>query len=353
MDAKDPNQRPRPLAMARGKSPWGDGSGERDEDKAKPAEAAAAADELEPKNPWLGQDEDPRPRRSASIEDILRQRPGGAGRFKASWISFLLAGLVAAWIAASSVHVLERDERALVLTMGRYSHTIGPGLSLTLPWPLQSVIRRNVGADQLTVVPDKDGETLMPTRDGELIDLGFRVRWRISDLKAFAFNFPEGEAAIRRLADAQVRAAVAELPFKATYDGAMRGQLQLRAAQRMQRVLDAWGAGVTVVSIELVRVAPPARLTETFQKIDKAREEARRNRENDEAWRQQELGNARREAAEFESVYAQYQVAPAITRTRIYYETMERILRANPVIVGATAPLNAPPSSPKADGKQP
>lgn len=351
MDAKDPNQRPRPLAMARGKSPWGDGSGERDEDKAKPAEAAAAADELEPKNPWLGQDEDPRPRRSASIEDILRQRPGGAGRFKASWISLLLAGLVAAWIAASSVHVLERDERALVLTMGRYSHTIGPGLSLTLPWPLQSVIRRNVGADQLTVVPDKDGETLMPTRDGELIDIGFRVRWQVTDLKAFAFNLPEGEAAIRRLADAQVRAAVAELPFSATFDGDRRGQLQLSAAQRTQRVLDAWHAGVKVVSIELVRVAPPAQLADAFQKITKAREEARRQHDNDEAWRQQELGNARSEAAEFEEVYAQYKIAPAVTRTRMYYETIEKILRANPVVVGGTAPVNAPPPTSKPAGQ--
>lgn len=337
--------------MARGSSPWGEGGGERDEDKAKLAEAAASADEPSPKNPWLEQEEDPRPRRSASIEDILRQRPGGAGRFKASWIGLLLAGMIAAWVASTSFHALERDERALVLTLGRYSSTIGPGLNLTLPWPLQSVIRRNLGTDTQTVVPEKDGETLMPTRDGELIDVSFKVRWRIADLKAFAFNLPEGEAAIRRLADAQVRAAVAELPFKATYQGDMRGQLQLRAAQRLQRVLDAWGGGVTVVSIELVRVAPPARLADTFQKIDKAREEARRNRENDEAWRQQELGSARREAAEFESVYAQYQVAPAITRSRIYYETMERILRANPVTVGGTAPLNAPPPARKAEGQ--
>jgi membrane protease subunit HflK len=351
MDAKDPNQRPRPLAMARGNSPWGEGGGEPDKDKAKPAEVAAPVDELEPKNPWLGQEEDPRPRRSASIEDILRQRPGGTGRLKANWIILLLASLFAVWIAATSVHALERDEQALVLTLGRYSGTIGPGVNLTLPWPLQSVIRGKVGTDTLTVLPEKDGETLMPTRDGELIDISFRVRWRITDLKTFTFNLPEGEAAIRRLADAQVRAAVAELPFKATYDGDLRGQLQLRAAQRVQRVLDAWGAGVQVVSIELVRVAPPARLAETFQKIEKAREEARRNRENDEAWRQQELGNARREAAEFESVYAQYQVAPAITRSRIYYETMERILRANPVIVGGTMPQNAPPPTRKAEGQ--
>lgn len=335
------------MPMARGKSPWTGGAGE-PEDPEKKAEPAAKVDELEPRNPWLNQDEDPRPRRSASIEDIFRQRPGAGQTIKGGWPAILLAGLLGAWIFASSLHMLERDERGLVLTMGRYSQTIGPGLNLTLPWPFQSVLRRKVGADELTQVPEKDGETLMPTRDGELIDVAFRVRWRIADYKSFAFNLPEGEAALRRLADAQVRAAVAELPFGAVYGGDKRGQLQLRAAQRMQRVLDGWRAGIKVENVELVRVGPPARLAETFQKITKAREDARSQRENDEAWRQQQLDNARREAAEFERVYAQYKAAPSVTRQKMYYETMERILRNNIVVVGGTGPVNAPPPLPEA-----
>lgn len=350
MDGHDENRRPEPLRMTTGKNPWGPGEGEEAGDDAPPAETAAQAGGLEPRNPWLSQEPDPRPRRSANIDDIFRPR-GGAG-LRPRWLGVIFGGVLAAWLAASSVHVLERGEQALVMTMGRNTAVIGAGLHLTLPWPLQSLIRRDLGTEVLTQVPEKDGETLMPTRDGELIDVGFQVRWQVTDLKAFAFNLPEGEAAIRRLADAQVRAAVAELPFAATYDGDRRGQLQLSAAQRTQRVLDAWHAGVKVVSIELVRVAPPAQLAETFQKITKARDEARRQHDNDEAWRQQELGNARSEAAEFEEVYTQYKIAPAVTRTRMYYETIERILRANPVTIGGTVPVNAPPPSPKPAGQQ-
>lgn len=351
MDANDHNRRPEPLRMTSGKSPWGPGEGDNPGEDAAPVDSTAQAGGPQPHNPWLNQEPDPRPRRSANIDDIFRHGTGGGANLRPRWIGAIVGGILAAWIAASSVHLLERDEQALVMTLGRNTAVIGAGLHLTLPWPLQTLIRRDLGTDTLTVVPEKDGETLMPTRDGELIDVGFRVRWQVTDLKAFAFNLPEGEAAIRRLADAQVRAAVAELPFAATYDGDKRGQLQLAAAQRMQKVLDTWHAGVKVVNIELVRVAPPARLADTFQKITKAREEARKRHDSDEAWRQQELGNARSEAAEFEEVYAQYKIAPAVTRTRMYYETIERILRANPVTVGGAAPVNAPPPSAKPEGQ--
>lgn len=345
MDPHAPNQRPVPHAMARGSSPWGDGGtggGEPEDERAAAPDRAGAADG-DPPNPWLDQPADDRPRRSARIDDILRPRPGGGAALRTGWISLGIAALATAWLALTSVHMLQPSEKALVLTLGRHTGTLGPGLNLTLPWPLQRVIRGTVGTDRLTVVPDTDGEVLMPTRDGELIDVAFRVRWQVTDLRRFAFTLPDGEAAVRRLADAQVRAAVAELPFSATYDGDMRGQLQLRAAQRTQRVLDAWQAGVRIGDIELVRVAPPARLAGVFEKIGKARDDARRNRENDTAWREQELANARREAADFDRVYAQYQIAPDVTRTRIYYETLERILRANPVIVGAAGAPGAAP----------
>ena len=351
MDANDHNRRPAALRMTSGKNPWEPGDAEKTGEDITPVDAAVQAGGLEPRNPWLNQEPDPHPRRSANIDDIFRQRSGGGAGLRPRWIGVIVGAILAAWIAASSVHLLERNEQALVMTMGRNTAVIGAGLHFTLPWPLQTLIRRDLGTDVLTQVPDKDGETLMPTRDGELIDVGFQVRWQVTDLKAFAFNLPEGEAAIRRLTDAQVRAAVAELPFAATFYGDRRGQLQLSAAQRTQRVLDTWHAGVKVVSIELVRVAPPAKLADAFQKITKAREEARRQHDNDEAWRQQELGNARSEAAEFEEVYAQYKIAPAVTRTRMYYETIERILRANPVTVGGTAPVNAPPPTSKPAGQ--
>ena len=39
------------------------------------------------------------------------------------------------------------------------------------------------------------------------------------------------------------------------------------------------------------------------------------------------VARAQGDAAAFDKVYAQYKLAPEVTRRRMYYETMERVLR--------------------------
>ncbi len=343
-----------PLAMAKNDNPWGQGgggdssTGTSDAGSSEPAAEPkpAPAGEEDPRNPWLTPDADPAPRRSASIEDIFRNRrgggsPGGGILPEGSsaglrWLPWLIAGAFAAWLASTSVHVLAQDERALVTTMGRYTDTIGPGMHVTLPWPLQSVLRQQTGLEATTLLPEKEAETLMLTSDGELIDVSFQVRWRISDLRQFTFNLPDGEAAIRRLADAEMRAGVAEMSFDALWTGKRQADLQQRVLGRVQRVLDAWHAGVTITAIEVLRAGPPGRLTETFQKIGTAKEKASKNRERAAQWRDQVIKDAGSEAADFDQAYATYKIAPQVTRRKMYYEMMERVLRNNPVVVGGT-----------------
>ena len=358
--------------MAKHDNPWGPGGGgsgsggtETGAGEPGPSEPAGdaeppLADEPGPRNPWLTPEAEPAPRRSASIEDIFRSRRGGGApggglpgggilpdgsSAGLRWLPWLVAGAFAAWLASTSVHILAQDERALVTTLGRYTETIGPGLHGTLPWPLQSVLRQQTGLEATTLLPEKEAETLMPTSDGELIDVSFQVRWRISDLKQFTFNLPDGEAAIRRLADAEMRAGVAEMPFDALWGGTKQADLQQRVLGRVQKVLDAWHSGVTLSAIEVLRAGPPGRLAETFQKIGTAKEEASKNRERALQWRDQVIKDAGSEAGDFEQAYATYKIAPAVTRRKMYYEMMERVLRNNPVVVGGTGmPATAPPA---------
>ena len=347
-------------AMSKSNGPWG--SGERGSDPAgdagsdtPPPEAPAgdAPDASRARNPWLSPDEvsTPAPRRSANIEQIFRnlgnggnpQHRGAALR----WLPWAGLVLLGAWLVSTSVHVIKQDERALVITMGRYTQTLGPGLHLTLPWPGQTVLRREVGKEVTTSLPDKDGETLMLTRDGALIDLTFQLRWQVTDLRQFSFALADPEAAIRRLADAEMRAAVAELPLEDILSGKRQAELQQRVMGRVQAVLNAWHAGVSVTGVEVLRHAPPAQLAATFQKIATARADADKLREQTLSWRGQQLANANVEARDFGELYAKYQLAPEITRTKMYYEMMDRVQRNNMVVLGGTeAPAQAPPPAP-------
>lgn len=301
---------------------------------------AAPSDPGSSHNPWLSPREDGGQRRSPRMEDILRQRrasPNSPFRLNSNalWL-WGAVGVFAVWLLSSSIHMLAPNERGIVTTLGRYQETIGPGLSLTLPWPVQHVVTREVGREKELLLPEKEAETLMLTRDGELIDVRTLVRWKISDLKAFSYALPDSEAALRRLADSAMRAAVAELTFDELRGGKRQAELQQRVTGRLQRVLDAWGAGISVNGVDLTAANPPAKLGETFKKIDKASDDARKNHDTALAYARRIRDEGDLEAAAFDKAYELYRISPGVTRERLYYQTIERVLRNNPVVIGGT-----------------
>lgn len=316
-----------------------------------PAAKPAPARERGPApNPWLQPDRELEQRRSARMEDILRaRRPQGRGplgRGSGMWL-WATIGVVTAGLLSTTIHVLQPDQSGIVTTFGRYAGTIGPGLNFTMPWPVQRVVAQQAGKELTLALPDKDTETLMLTGDGQLIDVRAQVRWKVSDPKAYTFAAQDSEAMLRRLFDSAVRAGVAEQSFDTLRAGEGRGPLQQRIAARMQRVLDGWRAGVTLTGVELTATNPPTQLGETFRKIAKAEEDKRKNHEDAEAYARRIRSTAETEVANFDKAYQLYRIAPGVTRERIYYETVEQVLRNNPVTIGGTGPaaLPAPPEA--------
>lgn len=351
MDKAGDNERLQGVAMAAPKSPWGDGGDTAEagapnqaEDGLEPAEAPVR-ESSRPLNPWLPTAEDEAKRRSAQLDDILKQRKRlkGGGSPGRNMIPFVLAGLVALWAGGTSVHMLGKGEQGLVTTFGRYDRTIGPGMTMTMPWPVQAVTVRETGTAQETIVSAPSGENLMITRDRQLVNLTAKLRWKITDLSRFAYNSDDTPALIARLADAQVRAAVAEQTFDDLIEGQRRPELQQLVAARTQAALDALKLGVRIEGAEVLNANPPERLADAFRKVNEARKGARDAVANASTEAQKIMAVANDEAERFESVYAQYQAAPEITRKRAYYQTMERILSENNVVIagsGATVSVN-------------
>lgn len=310
--------------------------------------ADAAVPGEKPRNPWASGTEEPAQRRSANIDDIFRSRGGGGsgparGVPKPAWLGLAALGVVSAWLLSTSVHVLAKGERAAVSTFGRHAGTLAPGLNFTLPWPIQQVVRRDIGTEMITLLPAKEAETLMLTRDGEVIDVRLQVSWRVNDLRAFGNAFPDGEAALRRLADAAIRGAVAEAGFDDIRGGKRTADLQQRAQQRLQSLLDAMKAGITVSAMTVTQARPPAKLAETFKTLETVSSDAAKNREAANSWANNIRYSAQVEARAFDRAYANYRLAPGVWRTRMYHETMDKVLNANTVVVGGqTAPAAAP-----------
>jgi len=81
---------------------------------------------------------------------------------------------------------------------------------------------------------------------------------------------------------------------------------------------------------------PPQAVNAAFLQVSAAQQQAQSFMNDARAYALQITAKAQGDAAAFEKVYAEYRTAPEVTRRRMYYETMERILqRVDTTIVEA------------------
>jgi len=211
-----------------GKSPWGKKGGEKGGKKGSSGGSGGG-----PRNPWLsggggsgggsnGSGDSDGPRKSASIEDIFRNRgPEGPRRggpnFRLperpdgkSWLPLVLLAIVGAWIFMSAVHIVGAKEEGVVTTFGKYNRTLGSGFNMTAPWPFQAVNVMPVSTIRREAIPDGAEEKLILTGDQNLVNLSYVIRWNIKDLKDFQFQLASPQDTIREVAEQAMRAEVAE-----------------------------------------------------------------------------------------------------------------------------------------------
>jgi membrane protease subunit HflK len=339
------------LAMAGKRSPWGKGPSSGDDDSG--GDMPSAEDQPKgPRNPWLpgsGGGDEERRRRSASIEDIFRHRGpegprrDGGGRFRLperpdgkSWFPLAIGALVLLWLAFTSIHQVGPKEQGIVTTFGKYTRTLTPGLNYTLPWPFQHVAVENVSEFRIDQIPQGSEQRLMLTGDKNLVDLSYVVRWSIKDLKRYKFQLADPEATVDEVAEAAMRASVAEESLNSIFSGAGRADTENAVKARMQQVLDAYKSGIAVQGVQIKKTDPPAEVMDAFKDVTAAQQDAQGYVNSAQGVAQQVLARAQGDATAFDKVYAQYKLAPEVTRRRMYYETMERVLsKTDKVVVEA------------------
>jgi membrane protease subunit HflK len=312
-----------------------------------------------PRNPWLPSGDTP-PRRSAGLDDIFRPRDprrpsggGGGGGFGGgfpniprrpdgkSWLPLGFGVAVVAVLGISMVHMLGPKDQGIVTRLGGYSRTIDSGLSLTLPWPIESVDVTDVRSFNVDSIPDGEGEKLMLTSDKNLVDLSYLVRWNIKNLKDYNFRLTDPKETVREVAEAAMRASIAQVTLNQALSGAGRAAVEQDVRERTQRILDQYRAGVSIQGVEIKKADPPAKTREAFDQVNVAQQEADRDRSKARAWAQQTLARAQGASASFDKVYEQYKLAPEVTRRRMYYETMESVLRDNDVVVSDSSNMTS------------
>jgi membrane protease subunit HflK len=169
----------------------------------------------------------------------------------------------------------------------------------------------------------------MLTGDQNLVDLSYNVRWSIKDLKQFRFQLADPEQTVRDVAEAAMRASVAQKTLDDVLSGSGRADIEGAVMTRMQGILDGYRSGIQVQGVQIRKTDPPKEVEEAFKDVSAAQQDADADINRAEAYAQQILARAQGDAASFDKIYAEYKLAPEVTRRRLYYETMERVLRQN------------------------
>jgi len=306
-------------------SPWGSGGG------------GGSGDDGGPRSPW-GQP--PRKRRPGgisgnvtSLDDFLkksRDRFGGGfptgGNGRPYWL-YGLGVFVLLWIIFTSFHLIGPQQAGVITRFGSFAGTLRPGANFTLPAPIDRV--KKIDVQEIRTIDigstDASSENLILTGDQNIIDLAYSVRWNIADPDLYLFQIKNPDDTIREVAESAMRAVVAGVSLDDAI-GAGRGEIEQRVQQVMQQLLNDYRSGVRVQGVAIKQSDPPAAVNDAFKEVSAAQQEAQSYINQARAYALQLTAKAQGEAAAFDKVYAQYKLAPEVTRRRMYYETMERVL---------------------------
>ncbi|QHL90070.1 FtsH protease activity modulator HflK [Sphingomonas changnyeongensis] len=313
--------------------PWGGGQGGNNNGSG----GNGGGDGGPPRNPWStppgGRPRGPRPGGPTALDELLRRGRAGFGRGgmpdfggRPIWLYAVLA-LAGAWVLFTSLHRIGPQERGVILRLGSYAGTMGPGVNISFPAPIDRVVKQDIEAIRTVDIgsPSAESENLMLTGDQNIVDLAYSVRWNISDPALFLFQLAEPEETIREVGESAMRAVIGTVNLNDAI-GSGRTAIETQVAQRMQEILNDYRAGVRIQGVAIRQADPPQAVNESFKRVSASQQQAIRYLNDARAYAQQVTARAQGEAASFDKVYAEYRLAPDVTRRRMYYETMEQVL---------------------------
>lgn len=251
---------------------------------------------------------------------------GGSSRPSGSKILWIALAVIALGMLLTAVHRIGPEERGVVTLFGRYTSTLNPGITFTLPAPIARVQKVNVAQIRDIELGSASEETMMLTGDQNIIDIAYQVRWSIRDPEQYLFELRTPEDTIRQVAESSMRQVVAQVTLLDAI-GNRRGEIEGRVAEEMQDTLNRYRSGVSVRGVAIKKADPPDAVNDAFKDVTAAQQDAESARNNANAYALQLRQIAEGEATAFDKVYVQYKLSPEVTRRRLYYETMERVLR--------------------------
>jgi modulator of FtsH protease HflK len=316
--------------------------------------------------------------RPPDFEEMLRRGqdrvknalPGGFGSWRG--VGLIAVAVVALW-GATGFYVVNPGEVGVETVFGVYREPpVQPGLHWNYPMPIGNVETPDVQTRYSTEIgfrragsvgagTEVQGESLMLTRDENIIKIEAVVLWRIrpDQVEQYLFQIQEPADSVKKAVESAIREIIGQSEFQAATT-ADRAKIEAQATALAQKMLDSYHAGISIEQVSLQDVGAPQEVIEAFLDVQRASNDATsavneaqayRNRvvqgaqgtavqmvRQAEAYKAEKVANADGEAQRFVSVYDQYKLDPSLTERRIYLESMQNIFGGmNKVLIDQSA----------------
>lgn len=297
-----------------------------------------------------------------AIIDIKPPFPGGDAD---DVLKFVPALIVIGMLLLASITMFYKvgaEEVALVTRFGKVVREEGEGLHFKMPFgieranlvPIQRVFKQEFGYRTMqggvrTQYANRNfnEESLMLTGDLNVADIEWVVQYQISDAYDFLFNVRNPEETLRDISEACMRLVVGDRSMDSVLTVG-RAQIQDDVEKLTNTLMKEYRTGLRVIGVQMQNVNPPEEVSPSFNEVNQARQD--KERMINEAWQaynneipkasgqkqkmiseaegyaQERINQAEGEAKRFLSILEEYRKAPAVTRKRLYLESMSDVL---------------------------
>lgn len=260
-------------------------------------------------------------------------------------------------LGATCFYTVDDKQQAVVTTFGKVTDVTEAGVHFKLPLGIQQVRKVDVNVYQQielgyssngTDYTVNESESAMITGDYNIVNVDFFVEYKISDPVQYLYSSNDPELILKNLIQSQVRNVVGSSTVDAVLtDGKENIQMQVR--DLVTEILEEYDIGLSLVDVKIQDAEPPTQeVIEAFKSVEtakqqaetvindakayqngqlpKAQAEADKLIQNAEYLKQSRINQAQEQVAMFQAMYTQYAQNPAITRSRMYYETISQVL---------------------------
>ena len=335
--------------------------------------ALMAWNDKDNQNPWGGNKQTP-----PEIEEVIKDfknkfnarfgggssGKGGVSKAARGSLKYFIILAVLLWLL-SGIYIIDPAERGVVLRFGAFQSSTTQGPHWHIPYPIETVYKVNVERIRAAEIGFRNiqnssysgavsSESLMLTKDENMVDVKLAVQYKIADAQAYLFNVFNPELTLSHVVQSVIRQVVGDNSMDHVLTTG-REQVAQEVKRHSQNLLNDYGTGLLITAVTMQDAQPPVQVKAAFDDVVKAREDEQRYINeakayaNDivpkargasqrlvaeaEAYKSQIVSKSEGEAFRFNKILTEYLKAPVVTKERLYRETLEEVLSSTSKVI--------------------